>query len=720
VPALSSLSQHQLLIFWSQLLVIVLVAVTLGRLLRRVGQPAVIGELLAGVLLGPSLLGKVWPGGFHWLFPSDAVQSGLLNAVGWLGVGFLLVLTGFEADLAIIRRLGRATAAIAVGGLALPFIVGLALGPAMPDTFLGHQHSRLAFSLFIAVSLAISSLPVIAKILGELGLMRRNFGQITVAVGMVNDLIGWVALGAIAGLARSGTISPGSVGFTLGAVAAILIFSFTVGQRAVDSLLRWNRGRTESTGDALAIVVIVALLAAVVTQGAKSDAVLGAFVAGIVLGRSRFMPAGVKERLESITMAVLAPIFFATAGLRIDLSVLGRVTTLLWAAVVLGVAVLTKLAGAFAGSRLARLERREALALGVGLNCRGAVEVVIATVGLSLGVLSESAYTAVVLMAVVTSMMAPPLLRRVVSGWRGTPEEQERLDREETQSRNTLVGPGRLLVPSRGTPNSIVAAELLHAAWPPEAGVTVLSVGADGRSAPLEPLTRIFEGREVEVRRARSDDVLAEVVAEARLGYGIIGLGAAENLGDGRILSPVVDDLLAESPVPLLIVRKGQRPALPRRVLVPVSGAARSRPAKEIAFNLSRRLGSEVTLVHVVTRPEPDRADVDATAEASWSPPKAHGDSGRTQSRAAVGVLEHAVTMADEHDVPASTTVRSGLSIGEEVIDTAGSTDADLVVVGATARRLEGRPFLGHTVEHVLEHAEATVVVVSMPDVASG
>jgi len=390
VPALSSLSQHQLLIFWTELLVIVLAAVTLGRLLRKVGQPAVIGELLAGVLLGPSVLGKTWPGAFHWLFPPDVVQSGLINAVGWLGVGFLLVLTGFETDLVIIRRLGRAAATIAVGGLALPFVLGLALGPAMPSTFLGHQASRLAFSLFIAVSLAISSLPVIAKILGELGLMRRNFGQITVAVGMVNDLIGWVALGGIAGLARSGTISPGSVAFTLAAVAAILVFSFTVGQRAVDSLLRWNRGRTESTGDALAIVVVVSLLAAVVTQGAKSDAVLGAFVAGIVLGRSRFMPAGVKERLESITMAVLAPVFFATAGLRIDLSVLGNVTTLLWTAVVLGVAMLTKLAGAFAGSRLAGLERREALALGIGLNCRGAVEVVIATVGLSLGVLSAT------------------------------------------------------------------------------------------------------------------------------------------------------------------------------------------------------------------------------------------------------------------------------------------------------------------------------------------
>src|SRR5579884_3615988 len=202
----TSLTEHQQLVFWTELLVVLAVARGLGALLRRWGQPAVVGELAAGVVLGPSVLGKAWPAGFDWLFPVDRAQSGALGAIGWLGVGFLLLLTGFDTDLAIVRRLGRAAGSVAAGALILPFAAGLALGASLPDSFVGARTHRGIFVLFMAVAVSISSLPVIAKILSELGFMRRDFGQATVAVGMVNDLVGWMALGVIAGLAESGRV----------------------------------------------------------------------------------------------------------------------------------------------------------------------------------------------------------------------------------------------------------------------------------------------------------------------------------------------------------------------------------------------------------------------------------------------------------------------------------------------------------------------------------
>ena len=204
-------TEHQLLVFWVGLLVILVAARLLGAVMQRIGQPAVIGELAAGLILGPSVLGKLAPDITDWLFPADDVQTGMLFTVGWLGVLFLLVSTGFETDLGLIGRLGRRRDRVG------RIVAGsgdrrLRRRLVSPDGLRRSDTERYIFALFVAAALSISSLPVIAKILGEMGLMRRNFGQLTLAAGMANDVIGWVALGLIAGLrkpvASSSTSSP--------------------------------------------------------------------------------------------------------------------------------------------------------------------------------------------------------------------------------------------------------------------------------------------------------------------------------------------------------------------------------------------------------------------------------------------------------------------------------------------------------------------------------
>ncbi len=719
---LPSLNEHDLLLMWVQLLVIVAVARALGSVMRRVGQPPVVGELLAGVLLGPSVLAKRWPAAAPVLVPQKPVAAAPVNAIGWVGVAFLLVLTGFDTDLKIVRRLGRPATLVAVGGLALPFVVGLAVGALMPHSFMGGHGTTTAFVLFIAVSLSISSLPVIAKILDELGFMRRNFGQVTVAVGMVNDLVGWLALGVIAALGRSTQLSVSTVAVPLVAIAVILLAAFTVGQRGVDALLRQVRRREGTAVDAMTVTLVVTFLFAALTQVAKSDAVLGAYIAGILIGRSRFFQNRIRLQLESVTMAVFAPVFFATAGLRIDLASLARPSALLWAGIILAVAVVTKLVGAYGAAKAARLGSREGLALAVGLNCRGAVEVVIATVGLTIGVLNVTAYTAIVLMAIVTSVMAPPLLRLIVRDWRGGPEEQQRLAQEEAMGRNLLVRSGRLLLPTRGGPSSVTVARVLDAAWPRESSVTLLAVADEGGNRPdLTPVLDVLGNRDIEVRSVTGQP-LAEVLAEAKLGYVALGLGARDSFVEGSILSPVVDDLLAASPLPMVIVRRGrdrQSPDGPprgafRRALVPVAGTPASRTAQELSYSLARHMGTDLVLTHVVNRPAaPAGGDSPFPAEAREV---RDAQLATAVTTAASGVMEQAVAHAREHDVPTQTSVRSGTATGDEILAEAAAADADVIVLGTTVRRLAGRSFLGHTVEHVLHHAEATVVVVATPD----
>ncbi|MHB8681545.1 MAG: cation:proton antiporter domain-containing protein [Acidimicrobiales bacterium] len=701
---LPSLSEHQLLVFWTQLLVLLAAARLGGAALRRMGQPAVVGQLLAGVVVGPSVLGKLWPGAEHFVVPGSTAAAAPLNAVSWMGVGLLLVLAGFDTDVALVRRLGRPASAVATGGLLVPFATGIGVALVLPHSFAGGHATRVAFVVFIALALSISSLPVIAKILDELGFMRRDFGQVTVAVGMVNDLLGWLALGIAAAIAGGGARAA-ALAFPVVAIAVVILLAATVGQRAVDTMLRRSRRPGSREADAVAGVVLVALAMAVLLQAVRSDAVLGTYLAGIMVGRSRFFQRGTRQHIESVTMGVFAPVFFATAGLRIDLAGLGAHDGLAWAAVILVAAIASKTIGAFAGARVAGLASREGLALAIGLNCRGAVEIVIATVGLSLGVLSGPAYTAVVLMAIVTSVMAPPLLRAAARDWQGSPEEQQRLEQEQVAASNLLVRPGRLLVAADLGRASLDAARLAHRVWPVDVPATALLLGDDAPD-PAE-LAAVMGERDLEIRRVRGG--VEAVLEESRLGFNVVVLGSRAVAGAGPLVSPLADAVLVQSHLPVVIVRQavsGERvPQRFRRVLLPVAGGPASRTAEEIAYHLARTMDTGVVLTHVSRPGTATRTLASASAVPNGS-----------RATAATGVVRQALAHAHERDVVARTSLPQGHSPGETIVAEVRRERADLVVVGTTIRCVEGRPFLGHTVEHVLHEVEEAVVVVATPE----
>jgi Kef-type K+ transport system membrane component KefB len=697
-------TEHQLLVFWVALLVILVAARGLGALMQRVGQPAVVGELAAGLVLGPSLLGNIAPDVTDWLFPADDAQTAMLFTVGWLGVLLLLVGTGFETDLGLIQRLGRAAFFVSAGSLIVPAAAGFAVGWFIPTSFVGGETERYIFALFVAAALSISSLPVIAKILGEMGLMRRNFGQLTLAAGMANDVIGWILLGFIAGLAQAGGVKLDKLAFTVGGVTIFFILAFTVGQRIVDASLRRVRA---SGGDALSgltVVLITALAFGVITQWLHVEAVLGAFIAGVILARSRFADHELIRPLETMTAAIFAPIFFATAGLRVDLGLLGDGETIVWAIVVVAAASLSKFIGSLAGARLSFIPTREGAALGVGLNARGALEIVIATVGLSLGVLNDRSYTVVVLMAMATSMAAPPMLRRVLRNWEGTPEERQRLDLEAQLAANAVVRGGRVLIPTRGGMSSLLAAQVTGLTWPDDTDVTLLTIGA-GAAPDLSAHDAVLHHCNVEHEQIDAEHVIDAILAETRLGYDAIVVGSGPP--SSTTITPELDALLRRSPIPVVIVRSapeagGRLPWAFARAVVPVNGARSSRPAQELAAYLSARIGTHLHHLHVSADPA-TRFD---TILGEYPRP---GSSGRA-------ILNDAAALASTAGANFSSLLEHNTNPAEQILSTADDVAADLVVISGTSRTNDGALFLGHTIGHILDNGNATLIVALIPE----
>jgi Kef-type K+ transport system membrane component KefB/nucleotide-binding universal stress UspA family protein len=727
---LEPLGEEVLLPFLLQLLLLLFVARLLGELMRRLGQPSVVGELGAGLLLGPSVFGRVLPEVASTVFPGGEVESSLILAVAQIGVLLLLVSTGFETDLQLLRRLGRTSVTTSAASLVIPLVAGYAVGLALPEAFLGDGATPVTFALFVAVAVSISALAVSGRILTEMDLMRRDIGQVVVGVAMANELVGWVLLGILTSIVLSGGLDVVNLLATVGSLALFLVAALTVGQRLVDRSLRGLLAAETGTGGAFTANVLFAVAAAAVTQAIGVEAALGAFVAGVVLGRSRYQRDEVKHTLELTTRTVFAPIFFATAGIFVDIGAIATPQRLLWFGVLLVAALASKFVGSYVGTRWGGRDHATAVAMGVGLNARGTLEIVLATIALSLGVFNAVSYSTVVLVAMVSSLLTPPLLRAALA--RVVPEagEAERLEREDVLATSVIANVDRALVPTRGGANSRLAARALDLVLQPEASVTVLTVHAPDHPAEDcvcqmaldDAASAVGEQRTVERRRAVADDAAAAVLKETGLGYGLLTLGMTEGFRDSHELSPTLRELLTRSRVPLLLVRHGtdpdRTPDRYRRLVVPVTGTRLARGAEEIASTLAARTGAALDLLHVVSRPDRD-ADEDvvpggaATATRLRARPVTTDRAGDLPTPH--GLLAKAMARAERFGVTAEGHTRQGVTPYEGVQQLAVETDADAIVLGAQVRSLEGQPFLGHGTEYLLEHARQTVLVVVFP-----
>lgn len=411
------MTEHELLLFLVQVALVVAAARLGGEVALRLRIPQVVGELVFGIALGPSLFGLVWPTGFAALFPDDPTNRTLLEMMGWLGVIFLVLLSGFETRLGIIRRIGRAVATGWVGGFVLPFALGLGFGYLVPTEFIGPEVSRPVFALFIATAVSISAIPVIARILLDLQMLKTKVGMLIMSTSVADDTVGWILLAVITGLVAEHRVDVGAVALTMGETAAFLVLAFTVGQRLVRlAIASTNRLRVPFAQTTAMLVIVLAFGA--ITQAIHVHLVLGCLVAGVLIARSPGRDRQSRDAIRDVGMAFFVPFFFGYTGITVDL------TTLTGAAVpvglgAFGVACVGKLVGGTIGARLGGLDFWQSAAVGAGRNARGAMELVIAAIGLSIGILTLPMYSIVVLIAVLTTLMAAPLLRFCVNRGRG-------------------------------------------------------------------------------------------------------------------------------------------------------------------------------------------------------------------------------------------------------------------------------------------------------------
>lgn len=383
--------------------VVVAACKLVGALLQRIGQPPVIGEIAAGILLGPSALGLAWPDGAAALFPPSVLPE--LNALAQVGVVLFVFLTGLELNTRLLRGKGHLAVVVSHVSIAVPFLLGVALAILVYTRFAPEGIGFLAFALFFGVSLSVTALPVLVRILQDVGLFRTEVGVVALTCAVVDDVTAWTLLAIVVALVTASSLT--GVVVTLVLAAVFIAFLLLVARPLLARLVRRTPETTLRKLAPLALVGV--LLCAMSTEWIGVHAMFGAFMFGLIFPRDNAAESWLRQSTGGLTAAVLLPLFFAYSGLRTDIGLLADSGTWLWCGAIIIVAVVGKLGGAAIAARSVGESWNRSLQIGTLMNCRGLTELVVLNVGLQLGVLSPTLFTMLVLMALVSTAMAAPL-----------------------------------------------------------------------------------------------------------------------------------------------------------------------------------------------------------------------------------------------------------------------------------------------------------------------
>lgn len=410
MTAMHYLSEEHLLVFLLQISVLLSCAKVMGALCQRWGYPALAGEILTGILLGPTLLGRVFPAGYAALFPRELIQQNMLETVSWLGVLFLLLATGFEVNISSVWKQGRAVVTIGVVGVVIPIVLGTMVFCWFPSRFWGPNANRLIFTLFLSTAAAISALSVIAKVLHDLEILKTDLGLTTLSAFVVNDLLGWMVFTLVLGLAAE---QQANVSATLRVFFEIVLFGtvcLTVGSKLVGAMTKTlKRTSLPHPATTLSLIACLAMICGAITQWIGIHAILGFFLAGVMAGNTTEISERTREILSQMVHSVFVPLFFASIGIKMDF--IGNFDVLL-VVVFTAVAMGGKFVGAWIGATLAKLPRADAFSTGVAFIPGGAMEIVIGMLALELGLIPENVFVGVVFAALSSSVIVGPLL-----GW---------------------------------------------------------------------------------------------------------------------------------------------------------------------------------------------------------------------------------------------------------------------------------------------------------------
>jgi Kef-type K+ transport system membrane component KefB len=386
-----------------QLLVIIASARVLGGLFRRIHQPQVLGEIVAGIMLGPSLLGWIAPSISEQLFPAGSL--GALYVLSQLGLILFMFHIGLEVDPSAIRRHGRTAIIVSNTSIVVPFVLGVGLALWILRPLASAGGSGTGFALFTGVAMSITAFPVLARILAERGLFNTRVGVLAIACAAVDDVSAWCVLAVIVAIVKSGTN-----GSLVRSFIGLALYTVTIVWVVRPLAEKWFRSSAAATATRLPAALLILLASALATEYLGVHALFGAFMAGLVMPRDESFRTGLSASIAPLSTTLLLPVFFAYTGLRTSFGVVRGGRMWLYLAAILVVAILGKLVSSMIAARMNGLPWRESAALGVLLNTRGLVELVILNVGYDLGVISKGMFTLMVIMALLTTLMTVPLL----------------------------------------------------------------------------------------------------------------------------------------------------------------------------------------------------------------------------------------------------------------------------------------------------------------------
>jgi Kef-type K+ transport system membrane component KefB/nucleotide-binding universal stress UspA family protein len=718
-------------VFVAEVLLMLLVGRLLGELMQRVGQPAVLGQLLAGILLGPTVLGTLWPAAHHAIFPSTPEQKKMIDAVSQLGILMLLLLAGMETDFTIVKRMRRAALSSSLAGIVFPFACGLLLGALLPDSMLPEPEKRIVTALFLATALSISSVKVVAMVIMEVDFMRRNIGQLILASAIIDDTVGWIILAMISGIAAEGTLNLKGVSLTVGGTLIFLALSFTFGRRIVAHVIRWTNDNLRIEFAVLSAILVLMCLMSLITELIGVHTVLGAFVVGILVGQSPILTKQIQEQIRGLIIALFAPIFFAVAGLSVDLTILRHLYLIELAVGLILIASLGKLVGCYVGGRLGRLSSREATALAIGMNARGTTEIIVATIGLSIGVVSQDIYTLIVVMAVTTTMVMPPMLRWALRRIPPTGEEKYRLEREQAEKRDFVPKVERLLITADQSEDGKLASILGGLfAGSRQIMATVLDLGLKEHATHSVVREKIEDWVKLSIEFAArkeqnqygddakaptslaqlntqlsTEEPSAAVLKEVKKGYDMLFIGLEHALSskgeEPDTLHTSIEKIVSDvKGVLAIVVAKDKMPPKLRMrsmdILVPTSGAEYSRRAGEVAIAIAKACRCGVTVLHVY--PPQDEGLFMRRVREHLEPARA--------------LVRDLLELGEREGVPVKTVVKVRRAPERAILKQITKGKHNLVVLGVKVRPGEG-VFFGHKVKVLLERVPCSLLVVS-------
>lgn len=614
--------ENEVLLLLVQVALILGLSRLMGILFARMRQPQVVGEMVAGIMLGPSVLGGICAH-FHsnvqqMLFPPGPSME-LLNILSQLGVIFFLFLVGLEFEMELVRNRGRATVITALTSIVVPFVLGVGVALFLEARGLFGNVPRLPAALFIGAAMSVTAFPVLARILTERNLQKTKLGTSAIAAAAINDVAAWIILAFVVAIAHTATASTSSAGQKYEALRTVLLAAgfATVMVVLVRPFLKRlqlifdRQGRLSQ--NVVAALFLLILASAWSTERIGIHAMFGAFLLGVVMPKGTLFVRHVTEKLEDFTVVFLLPIFFAYTGLKTQLGLLNEPVLWAYAALIISAACIGKFGGAAVVAKIFGSTWREASAIGILMNTRGLVELVILTVGLQFGVINDKVFAMMVIMALVTTFMTTPLLHWVYPA---------RLLEAELKTAEVPVAkkPFTLLIPvaaPRSVGPLLQLADMLSGPGSPDRRIYGLHLRRPidrpefrsglreaqqpGADESVRTLLHQAETRNVPVELISfiSRDVPKDIARVARDRQAdLILIGYHKPVFSRSMLGGTVHRVLTHAPTDVAVFADRNFHGV-QRVLVPFLGGRHDRLAMKLAGRLAANANAQVTVLHV-------------------------------------------------------------------------------------------------------------------------